>query len=198
MRVVWLPTKLFSSESMLNLFLNSSNSFFLMRAYFFRIRRAIEIKNLENAEIRKKLEEVAKKELVRKIRVRRFYLLNVLLCLSFIYWIILFEIKGESVQNRQLPFLWSDKYSAADRPGSEFPRRVILTPEIRIWLDEISKTVSTKRKVALDVAKKWRRGRRNPIDRWLRRLSSTSREILQDESEKKEKRRRQATQETLE
>jgi hypothetical protein len=56
-----------------------------MRAYFFRIRRAIEIKNLENAEIRKKLEEVAKKELVRKIRVRRFYLLNVLLCLSFIY-----------------------------------------------------------------------------------------------------------------
>ena len=33
------------------------------------VQQAIEIKNLERAEIRRKLEEVSKKELVRRVRV---------------------------------------------------------------------------------------------------------------------------------
>ena len=42
---------------------------------YFIILRAIEIKNLERAEIRRKLEDVSKRELVKRIRV----ILNVIL-----------------------------------------------------------------------------------------------------------------------
>ena len=63
--------------------------------------RAIEIKNLERAEIKRKLEEVAKKEIVRKIRVTSNYW-----NLPFVIWSFISK-QGHSSLGHSLPFLWS-------------------------------------------------------------------------------------------
>ena len=71
--------------------------------YFSVANRAIEIKNLERAEIRRKLEEVSKKELVRRIR-------------------------GKS--SHQLPLLWTNRADAESSSDSHTQRTSNGTPRL--------------------------------------------------------------------